>query len=277
MRFIAITNFIANFIYVIGIVVLIWSNLDFKYIALLRSLGLIIASLVSFLCAIQFFKVKFIFFRRDIVFYLSEGSLVFISTIASNIFQNTPVLLIKVLFSYEIVGVYSSIEKLISFGKQIVMIINQVLHPRLAVYYVTRRHDFINIWKKSSLVSLVTGVSIVLLLIGTKTLIFNYFSELKQFTFTSTIYYLMTFLIITYTVLNSLGLNGLLVINKTRYLALSQIYPLVLYIIISVILITIKMNNVLAVVFLLLIIDLLIITIRSFMFKSCINHILENK
>ncbi|WP_378180230.1 oligosaccharide flippase family protein [Aquimarina sp. SS2-1] len=272
MRFIAITNLIANTIYVVGIIIIIKINLDFKYVTLFKSSGVITAGLVSMLCAVFFFNIKFEFKLKEISYYLKEGSSVFISTIASNIFQNTPVLIVKMLFPYEIVGVYSSIEKLVSFGKQMVMIINQVFHPRLAIYFVMNFNKFIQLWKKSSLLSLFAGISVVIFLFLLKDLIFGYFSELKEFDFANPLYFLMSFLIITYTILNALGLNGLLVINKTRNLALSQVYPLVLYITISIVLIVIKIENVLLIVFTLLMVDLLIISIRIFMFKSGIKE-----
>ncbi|MDH7446363.1 oligosaccharide flippase family protein [Aquimarina sp. 2201CG14-23] len=271
MRFIAITNFISNCIYIIGILVLININLGFKYVTLFRSLGLLLGSIISFISAIYFFNLKFIFNKKDIIYFANKGSFVFVSTIASNIFQNTPALLVKSLFSYEIVGVYSSIEKMVSFGKQMVMIINQMFHPRLAIYFSKNVSDFIRLWKKSSLVSIIAAVGILFLLFMSKSLIFNYFSELKTFKFTTSLYYLMTLLIVTYTLVNALGLNGLLIINKTRNLALSQIYPLIIYVILAITFIKMKIEDILIVALLLFIIDILIVGIRAFMFKSALG------
>ena len=273
MRFIAITNFIANVIYIVGLIVIIKNNLDFTYVALLKSLGLIFSGLISFICAIYFFKIKLILKTVNIIYYIKRGSPVFISTIVSNIFQNTPALLIKALFSYEIVGIYSSIEKIVSFGKQMVMIINQIFHPRLAIYYSENIHNFIRLWKKSSLVSLIATICIYIGLIVAKPSIFNFFLELKSYEFTSILYLIMIILIITYSIINSLGLNGLLVINKTKELALSQLYPLGVYVIFSIVYLSLKIDNIFFIVFLLLLSDLMIILIRIFMFKSYIKQL----
>ena len=262
MKFITITNTISNVIYLLGIFTFVRSEMDIHLVTIYRGLGFLISGVASFIIAFYYYNVKIKFDLLSTSHYIKESFFVFVSILSSSLLQNGPVIIISNTFNFEITGYYSSIEKIISLGKQIIMTVNQVFFPRLSIKYKESFLSYINLWKKVSILSIALGFLVAFSLVLFQKYIFAFlFENTPDLEEIDSLYFVLLTLLITYAIINSLGLNALLIFGKNVQLAFSQIIPASVFIII-IYLFRHKLNSVLSIALGLVLVDVGIIIIR---------------
>ncbi|MCM5663490.1 oligosaccharide flippase family protein [Galbibacter mesophilus] len=272
MRYIIFTNLIANLIFIFGVVFFYFFKFSFEYVSLFKSLGLVLSALFSFFMAIFRNNLRLTFSKKDFLNFSKNAFPIFMSTMATNFFRNTPLLLIKSVYSFDAVGIYSSIDKVVVLGKQIVMIITQAYYPKLISEFNKSFRSYYYVWKKSSKYSFVLSVMIMALIFILKNVVFNFFTELGQYSYSKDFFLILPFLIPLHSLISSYGINGLIVLGKNRYLVLSQVYPVLIYILTCIVLIFTSEPQIIVIPFLLIIVDLTIAFSRIYLFKKTIKN-----
>ncbi|MDH0192416.1 oligosaccharide flippase family protein [Acinetobacter ursingii] len=131
---IAIFNFVAKLAVTIGVVILIKSKDDvIKYAILLNFSNLVIA-IIGFYYICKKFNIylKFVKFK-EVVKYLIEDRYLFLSSIVTNLYTTTGIVILGALSTKVEVGYYGAAQKIIELAKNVVaMPIYQVVFPILA-------------------------------------------------------------------------------------------------------------------------------------------------
>ncbi|AWD70008.1 hypothetical protein C0119_06975 [Acinetobacter schindleri] len=131
---IAIFNFVAKLAVTIGVIILIKSKDDvIKYAILLNFSNLVIA-IIGFYYICKKFNIylKFVKFK-EVVKYLIEDKYLFLSSIVTNLYTTTGIVILGALSTKVEVGYYGAAQKIIELAKNVVaMPIYQVVFPILA-------------------------------------------------------------------------------------------------------------------------------------------------
>lgn len=268
MGYIVITNTIANSIYLLGIFWTVHSSEELHLVVLFKSLGLIFASVLSFCIAVSKFKLKFNLNVFENKIFLKESTHIYLSVLASSLLQNTPVILISSIFNLYITGLYSSIEKIISFGKQILHTTNLAFFPQLSEAYNDNKKSFLILWKKQTV--LLFGLSFILAiaLVLFKTEIFMLLSINQALDSAYNSFYLtMLLLLVTFTMINSIGFNLLLIQGKNIQISISQVIPTTLFFL-AFFLFKNQIDSLTVFALALLSVDILVVLIRLFFINT---------
>lgn len=264
MKYITIVNVISKLLFTILIFIVIQEKSDYIYVPLLNGLGFIIAGLISLYIIIFKFNEKLILSKVKIIQYLKSGFHVFLSVVSSNILVVTPAIFIGFFLNYTLVGYYSAFEKIVSAVKNSFYIINQTFFPRLSKIHRENFTVYKDMWKKLSLITISFSIFVyICILLISKLFVTYYFG--KDFIPYIYIFNILSLTIIFYTVINALGLNGLLIMGKSNQLSLSQIIPTIIYLILSPLIL--KYYGLYMFIFLIILIDLSIISIRLYFIK----------
>jgi len=180
----------------------------------------------------------------------------------------TPILFIGTFIDYTMAGYYSAFEKLISAIKSFFYIINQTFFPRLSKIYTENITKYLGIWKKLSIYTILSSILLYIFMYLTADFLLEFYLG-DAFLDHIYIFYILSFSIVFYTIINSLGLNGLLVIGKHKELSTSQLIPAIIFILIAPF--VLKYFGFIAFLFLILIADLVIIFIRIYFFQRMLN------
>ena len=264
MKYITFVNITSKVIFTLLIFIVIQNENDYIYVPLLNGFGSILGGLLALWLIFKKFNQKTNFKVLKIKEHIKNGFFVFLSISSSTILSATPAVFIGIFLNYNMVGYYSAFEKLVTAIKNLLYVINQTFFPRLSKVYKEDKARYLNIWKKLSLITIIISVVIYsLIMTFSGYFIKLYFGDIfADYIF---ILYILAFSIILYTVINAIGLNGLLVIGKLKELAISQIIPTILFVLLSPFLLI--YFNFIFYLFAILVVDIIIIGIRLYFLK----------
>lgn len=164
MKFMTIVNLISKSIFTLLIFVTIREETDFIYLTLMNSLGYLMAGIVSFLFALNYFKIKF---RIPAASHIKEqfqnGWYIFLSTICMTLYRNSNVFILGFFTLPAMVGIYSGSEKIIKAIQSITSPISNALFPYVAnSFHNQRQNRFVLIKKLSVIIGIILfAISII--------------------------------------------------------------------------------------------------------------------
>lgn len=176
MRFVTLINILAKIIFTLLVFVLIKEEEDYIFVPIYNSLGFIVAGVIGlFLCFryIEFKRPSFSLMKR---LFIDSFSL-FVANFASSLYTASNVFILGLFTSNVMVGVYSSMEKLVIAVKNIYIPLYQALFPWIARQLESKKADIIK--KLMPFVFLVgLTMSIIILIFADKILYVIYDNDL---------------------------------------------------------------------------------------------------
>ena len=265
MKYITIVNITSKLIFTIAIFVYIQNESDYILVPVLNGFGFILSGIIAQYIIFYTFNQTFKFRTLKLKEHFKNGFHVFLSISSSTVLSVTPILLIGTFFDYTMAGYYSAFDKLVLALKSFFYIINQTFFPRLSKIFTENIEKYKIIWKKLSIFTILVSVLVeFILLVISDIFIKYYFGE--NFLEYMYIFYILSFSIILYTIINSLGLNGLLVIGKHKELSTSQIIPAFIFMCVSPF--VLQYLGLMSFLFAILFADCIIILIRIFFLRG---------
>lgn len=133
MRYLTLVNAFSKILFTFLIFVLISAAEDYRMILFIQSLGYIVAALAGLFISKRVFNISFYLpTYKSVSFQFQDGLHIFLSTIGINLYRNSNILLLGILSSEYIVGVYSAAEKLIKGAQGIISPVTDALFPYLS-------------------------------------------------------------------------------------------------------------------------------------------------
>ncbi len=235
MKYITFLNITARLIFTIFIFVLVRQSGDYLLVPFLNSLGYLTAGAISFWIIYRRFSVGISLKHirvSTIGLYMKEGLFVFLSISSSTLLYRSSVLFIGLLMGYAEVAFYSAAEKIVTALKNIIMVINQTVFPRLSRQADENTAEYYRAWKKVGRINIAVALLLFAgLIFFANNIVAVLFSE--KFIESAWIVRLLSVSIISYAVMTVLGLLGMLVLGYTKELSFSQIFPSLAFIILS--------------------------------------------
>ncbi len=134
MKYLAIFNTISKILFVGFIFWLIKKPADYFLVNFLQGLSGIVAALICYAIIFKVFKNQFVSIKiKDIQHEIKDGWMLFLSSLAVNIYVNSNVFILGIFASPIIVGYYSIAEKVYLALKQFDMVFSQVIFPRVCI------------------------------------------------------------------------------------------------------------------------------------------------
>ncbi len=131
MRFVTGVNILAKVIFALLLFLIVRQESDYVLVPAFNSLGFILAGLLGLLLSLR--HVRFTWPGRDLIKNLvKDTSSLFVGKFASNLYTTCNVLILGLFAGNTIVGVYSSMEKLILAAKNFYSPLYQAIFPWLA-------------------------------------------------------------------------------------------------------------------------------------------------
>jgi len=156
MKFVTITNVTAKVIFTILIFLFIKSEQDFYYVPIFNSFGFILAGVLGFSLALR--QIKFVLPSKTLIKSLFVDSVsLFIGKFFTNFYTSTNLIILSFFTGDVLVGVYSSIEKLLTAIRSVYIPIYQSVFPWFSTQQGQKK---INIFHKILLVVSVIGIVI---------------------------------------------------------------------------------------------------------------------
>jgi len=133
MKYITFLNILAKVIFTVAIFVFVKETSDYLYVALLNSLGFIIAGILGLWIVFRDFNVEFRIPRWEgIKYQLKEGWYIFISTVAISLYTISNTFILGLFTNNTIVGYYSAAEKIIRAIQGLLAPISQTIYPHIS-------------------------------------------------------------------------------------------------------------------------------------------------
>lgn len=133
MKYLTICNGIAKISFTLLIFVFVRESSDYIYIILLNSIGFLLSGFVSLIIARRIFHVKFVWVGvKDAWKQIQEGKVVFFSSVFTNLFNNSFVVILGLFLSESSVGIYAAVDKIIKAAKILVDPITNALFPHMS-------------------------------------------------------------------------------------------------------------------------------------------------
>ncbi|HCE1007014.1 oligosaccharide flippase family protein [Acinetobacter baumannii] len=145
-KVIAIFSFIAKLFSTILILLLVRNINDILIYTVILSLSSVIISVATFIYIVNKYKINVrIQSGRNCIQYLKDDKYLFLSTVVTNLYTTTGVVVLGVLASKSDVGIYSSAQRLIDLLKSLIMMpIYQIIFPLLSKKFVSNLEDGLN-------------------------------------------------------------------------------------------------------------------------------------
>ena len=133
MKYLTISNGVAKIIFTLLIFVFVRNSDDYVYIIFLNSIGFLTGGIVSIVIARFVFHIKFTLVGlMDAWNQIREGQVVFFSTVFTNLFNNSFVVILGLFVSEYSVGIYAAVDKIIKAAKILVDPISNALFPHVS-------------------------------------------------------------------------------------------------------------------------------------------------
>jgi len=172
MQYLNYVNLIARLSYIALVFLLVHHESDYPRIPLLNGISYILGGIFSLGFIFRKFKIRLQLVGIDkLWFYLKDGWHLFVSNFAINLYRNSNVVLLGLVASKEVVGIYSAGEKVIKVFQSVFTPITQTLFPyfsRIKTSHPERSLRSIKLLLR--VMSLFAGTITVLLMLGAKPL-----------------------------------------------------------------------------------------------------------
>jgi len=209
MKWITILNIVSKTIFTICIFIFIHRVSDYPYVALINSLGYLVAGIISLIIVFKNFKVKFVLPKlENIKYQLKEGWHIFVSNIAISLYTTSNTFILGLFTNNTIVGYYSGAEKIVKAVQGLINPISQTIYPYFSKLYTENKQRAVDLLKK--ILSLV-GISTFLI-----SIIINIFAPLickiilgPEFSESIPVLKILIFIVFAIGVNNILGIQGL--------------------------------------------------------------------
>jgi PST family polysaccharide transporter len=269
MKYITIINVSSKLFFTALIFIFIQEEGDYIYVPLINGLGFLITGVSSLYIVNKKFNQLLNFKNLRIKYYLKEGFYVFLSISSSTVLSASPILFIGLFINFSVAGYYAAFQRIITAVKNLFLIINQTFFPRLSKMYNENIIKYNKIWKKLTLYSLISSILFYFLILLFSERVISLYLGAE---FLEKIYILdiLAITVVFYVIINSLGLNGLLVMGKHKELAYSQIIPAILFFLLSPL--VLMQFDLKIYIYLVLLVDLLIILIRVYYMKGFYSY-----
>ncbi|WP_075591518.1 oligosaccharide flippase family protein [Labilibacter marinus] len=133
MKYITILNIVAKLIFTIAIFVFVKEEAHYNLVPIFNSLGYIVVGIISLYVVFFKFSINFIIPSKSLVLSLfKESTHLFISNVSISLFSASNVFILGLFTSNNIVGVYSSMEKIIVAVKSLYTPLYQSIFPWLS-------------------------------------------------------------------------------------------------------------------------------------------------
>jgi len=235
MKYIAFLNILAKTIFTVAVFIFIKHSSDYIYVPLINSAGFLVSGVLALRIAKKSFGIRINtsgITVRGMYTYLKEGFSVFSSLVSSTLLYRSPTVFIGILLNYSMVGFYSVAEKIVSALKGFILIFNQTVYPRLSKLVVESKYRYFKAWYRCLWVSLaISTLLFICLSIFAETLITTLFTP--EYDYSIFILKFLSFSLIFCSIINWLGLLGMLVQGYAKQLAYSQIGPVLLFMALS--------------------------------------------
>lgn len=232
MKYITIVNVIAKSLFTITIFIFIREKSDYILVPILNGLGLVFSGILSMLFIFFHFKQQFYFNKINLLKHLKAGFHVFVSSSAYVLLVNSPLFFIGLWLGDTMAGIYSAFDKIVNAGKNLFIVVAQVLFPYMSRLYSEDKVKYKKIYVKYLITVVVVSVgAIFLVYLLADWFVPFYFGE--KFVSYIYIFYILFSVMFIGVISNVLGLNGLLVMGKTKVLSLSQLIPALIFITIA--------------------------------------------
>ena len=133
MKYLTVSNGVAKILFTLLIFVFVKESDDYIYIILLNSIGFMTGGIVSLFVSKSVFHIKLKYVSiKDAWKQIKEGEVVFFSTVFSNFFNNSFVVILGLFVSESGVGIYAAVDKIIKAAKILVDPISNALFPHVS-------------------------------------------------------------------------------------------------------------------------------------------------
>lgn len=167
MKYITFLNIGIKLFFTICVFIFIKEKEDYWIYPLLQGLGLIGAGFVGQYIVVKTYKLRFILLKKQMVKNTIKSNVpIFINQFLPNLYNTTTTLLLGLITGSSLVGIYDSINKVVSLGITLLNIVSSVFFP-----FLNRRKEAFNKYK-----NYMGGLSIVMVIgiIAVNPLIFWY-------------------------------------------------------------------------------------------------------
>lgn len=154
MKLMALISLLAKGLFTAFIFMYISKSLDYIKVPLLMGLGFIIAGLLSVFISLKYiqFRTPSLLLARELII---ESFNLFISNFAAKLINTIPVLVLGLFVSDFTVGIYTSMEKLITTVKGVFVSLYQAVYPWLSVQSASIQLKYV---KKMTLIIGILGI-----------------------------------------------------------------------------------------------------------------------
>ena len=166
MKFIALVNFLAKFIFTMAIFIFIKEDSDYIKIPILNFIGLLISGIISLFIVFKYYPVKLKFPQFKIIKeQFNLGLQIFISNVGINLYTTSNSVMIGLLTNNVIVGYYIAAEKIFKAFQYLSIPINQAIFPHFSQLIIVNRERAIQLFNKFFWISLLLTSLVSLLMI----------------------------------------------------------------------------------------------------------------
>ncbi len=155
MKFIALVNFLAKFIFTMAIFIFIKEASDYIKIPILNFVGLLISGIVSLFIVFKYYPVNLKFPQiRIIKEQFNLGLQIFISNVGMNLYTTSNSVVLGLLTNNVIVGYYTAAEKIFKAFQYLSIPINQAVFPHFSQLISSNKQRAIQLFNKFFWISL---------------------------------------------------------------------------------------------------------------------------
>jgi PST family polysaccharide transporter len=266
MKYITIFNIASKFIFTILIFIIVKNPEDYYMVPFINSLGFLLSGFVGFNLVLRKYKISIRLKRIFLSKHMKEGIFVFISIGSSSLLYLSPNIILGSILGYNYSAYYSGAEKILSAFKNVVTIINQVLFPRFAAIKSDNKTSYLKVWMKLfKVLILISFVISLLVFLLSKT--FVTFILTAEFLVSISTLRILSITIILQATILFFGQQGLLIIGKVKELAITQLIPSILFLLVAPLLLKLNENySIFLVIF--VVCQLLIVLFRVLLSKT---------
>lgn len=142
-------NAIPKIIMIIGIFYFVHQPSDYKVALLIQMLAPLVSSLISLFLAFRFAHIRYEKPNmRDALKKIKDSWVVFASSLSSNLYTTTNVVILGFLTNNTVVGVFSGADKIVRALISIMSSISQVVFPRASSYFIESKEKCLEFIRK---------------------------------------------------------------------------------------------------------------------------------
>lgn len=134
MELITLLSVIGRGIGAILIILFVKNQSHIFYVTLFQSGGVIFSGLIAILIVRFKLKIRFIIVSfRNLLYYLKDGWNLFISQLATNLFSNLNVIVLRIFSTNEFVGIYGVGEKIVRLAVSAISPVTSAIFPKVSL------------------------------------------------------------------------------------------------------------------------------------------------